>query len=157
MTSSDKANEDAIFRQFQKCRQLLPDEYLSIHDTKYVANRTAGGTENNIASVLESWMHKKVATSAVTQPEIILEPEADPGFTRGSGLNYEKFMRHEHVNTLDGIEECVRYFFDDVTAERFSLSAKSFSLYSFLIAAPPNRKRSGNFLEKSCKQPNPSL
>ena len=259
MTSADKANEDAIFRQFPKYRQPLPEEYLSIYDREYVANRTAGGLGNNIARALESWMHKKVATSAVSQSEVILELGAGslnhlsweggyasydvvepfqklldtssnlglvrhtysqlseipyeaqydriisvavlehlldlpteiarsglclrengrfcagvpseggwlwkmawkygtgPGFTKRTGLDYEKLMRHEHVNTVDEIEECVRYFFDEVTRERFPLPAKSFSLYSFFIATRPNRKRCESFLEKSCKQRNPSL
>lgn len=31
MTSADEASEEAIFRQFPKYRQPLPDEYLSIY------------------------------------------------------------------------------------------------------------------------------
>ena len=158
MTNADKVNEDVIFGQFPKCRrQSLPDKYISIYDREYVANLTAGGLGNNIPRVLESWMHKKVATIAVTQSEIIFELGADSRLTKRTGLDYEKLMRHEHVNTADEIEECARYFFDDVTKERFLLLAKSFSLYSFFIAARPNRKRCESFLEKSCNQRNPSL
>ncbi|MEO6421750.1 MAG: hypothetical protein ABIR84_03470 [Candidatus Nitrotoga sp.] len=78
MTSADKASEDAIFRQFPKYHQPLPDGYLSIYDRDYVANRTASGLGNNFARVLESWMHKKAATSAVNQREVILELGAAP-------------------------------------------------------------------------------
>ena len=262
MTQADKADkvsEEAIFRQFPKYRQPLPNEYLSIYDSEYLANRTAGGLGNWIARALEAWMHKKAATSAVAKTEEILElgagslnhlpweddyasydvvepfqklldasanlglvrhiyanlneiPEKQqydriisvavlehlldlptevarsglclrengrfcagvpseggwlwevawkygtgPGFTRRTGLNYEKLMRYEHVNTVDEIEECIRYFFENVTMERFPLPAKSFSLYSFFIAARPNKERCKNYLEKACKQRNPSL
>ena len=259
MIHSDKTSEGAIFGQFPKHRQPLPDEYLSIYDSEYVANRTAGGFGNRVARTLESWMHKKVATSAVTQSEAILELGAgslnhlpweggyasydvvEPfqklldtssnlglvrhtyaqlsevpdesqydriisvavlehlldlpteiarsglylrengrfcagvpsegswlwkmawkygtgvGFTWRTGLDYEKLMRHEHVNTVDEIEECLRYFFDDVTKERFPLPAKSFSLYSFFIADRPNRKRCEDFMQKACKHPNRSM
>lgn len=57
MTSADEASEEAIFRQFPKYRQPLPDEYLSIYDIEYVANLTVRGLVNNIARVLESWIH----------------------------------------------------------------------------------------------------
>ncbi|MEO6421751.1 MAG: hypothetical protein ABIR84_03475 [Candidatus Nitrotoga sp.] len=80
-----------------------------------------------------------------------------PRLTKRTGLGYEKLMRHEHVNTVDEIEACLRYFFDDITRKRFPLPAKSFSLYSFFIATRLNRKRCESFMEKSCKQRNPLL
>ncbi|RFC36167.1 MAG: hypothetical protein DID92_2727743727 [Candidatus Nitrotoga sp. SPKER] len=39
----------------------------------------------------------------------------------------------------------------------FPLPAKSFNLYSFLIAVRPNRQRCESFLEKLCKQRSLSL
>lgn len=254
MTNTDKASESSIFRQFPKHRQPLPNEYLSIYDSEYLANRTSGGIGNWIARKLESWMHKKAATSAVIQSESILEigagslnhlhweegyasydvvepfqklldtssnlglirkmyghlseiPEnqqydriisvavlehlldlpteiarsglhlrdngrfcagvpseggwlwkmawkygTGPGFTKRTGLNYEKLMRYEHVNTVDEIEECIRYFFGNVTMERFPLPAKSLSLYSFFMASHPNKERCKKFLEDPRKQ-----
>ncbi|MEQ1835230.1 MAG: hypothetical protein ABL862_02090 [Candidatus Nitrotoga sp.] len=33
-----------------------------------------------------------------------------PGFTRRTGLGYEKLMWHEHVNTVDEIKARLRFF-----------------------------------------------
>lgn len=259
MTHTDIATEETLFRKFPKHRPPLPNEYLSIYDSEYLANRTAGGLGNWIARKLESWMHKKTANSAAIKSEAILEigagslnhlrwedgyasydvvepfqklmdtssnlglirhtyahlseiPEehqydriisvavlehmldlpteialsglklrengrfcagvpseggwlwkmawkygTGPGFTKRTSLSYEKLMQYEHVNTVDEIEECIRYFFGNVTMERFPLPAKSFSLYSFFIAIRPNKDRCEDFLKKTCMQSNPSL
>ena len=259
MTQTHLASDATLFKQFPKHRQQLPNEYLSIYDSEYLANRTAGGIGNWIARTLETWMHKKTAISAIIQSEAILEigagsgnhlrwedgyasydivepfqklldtssnlglvrhtyihlseiPEKQqydriisvavlehlldlpteialsglhlrengkfcagvpseggwlwkmawkygtgPGFTKRTGLDYEKLMQYEHVNTVDEIEECIRYFFENVTIDRFPLPAKSFSLYSFFIATRPNKERCEIFLEEACKQRNLSL
>jgi len=53
-------------------------------------------------------------------------------FKRRTGLDYAVVMRHEHVNTAQEIEACVRYFFADVTVKRFPLPFKPLSLYTFV-------------------------
>jgi hypothetical protein len=248
MTNLDKATGEASFLSiFPKQRLPLPTEYLSIYDSEYLSNRTAGGLANRIGRALESWMHKKVAGSAVNASETILElgagslnhlpweknyasydvvepwkdvldsssnlalirhtysdigevPEKSlydrvisiavlehlldlpkqiahsglhlfdggkfcagipsegalfwkiawkygtgPGFKKRTGLDYEIVMQHEHVNTADEIEKCIRYFFDDVRIQRFPLPAKSLSLYTFIDAARPNKDRCKRF------------
>lgn len=248
MTHFDKVGEEASFLgRFPKHRSSLPTEYLAVYDSEYLANRTAGGLANRIARALESWMHKKVAGSATTMSEAVLElgagslnhlpwegnyasydvvepykrlldsssnialvrhtysdisevPEkalydrvisiavlehlldlpkeiansglrlldggrfcagipseggllwkmawkygTGPGFKRRTGLDYETVMQHEHVNTADEVEKCIRYFFDDVRIQRFPLPAKSLSLYTFIEAARPNKDRCRSF------------
>lgn len=39
-----------------------------------------------------------------------LESMALARFTRRTGLGYEKLMWHEHVNTIDEIKACLRFF-----------------------------------------------
>jgi hypothetical protein len=251
MTQTVNKIAGTLFKQFPKSRQPLPLEYLSIYESEYLANRTAGGIGNSIARILESWMHKKVANSVVIQSESILEIGAGslnhlrwensyanydivepfqklietspnlrfvrhkykhinevaewqqydriisiavlehlldlpreialsglilkeggkfcagipseggwlwkmawkygtgPGFARRTGLDYEKLMKYEHVNTVDEIEECIRFFFGSVAMERFPLQVKSFSLYSFFVATNPNKERCENYLKQT--------
>ena len=67
-------------------------------------------------------------------------------FRRRTGLDYAVMMRHEHVNTADEIESCVRYFFNDVSLFRFPIRTRSLSLYSFVLATGPDRGRCSQFL-----------
>lgn len=248
MTTSSAPGQAIPFPQYPKRRSLLPQEYVDIFDKEYVANRTRGGVANKIARSLESWMHRKVAATASTNREGILELGAGslnhlpwensyeaydvvepfrklldasdslslvrdafgqlsevpaerhyqrivsvavlehmldlpmeialasqhlhaggifcagvpseggwlwemawrygtgPAFHRRTGLDYAKVMQHEHVNTVDEIEACVRYFFEEVTVERFPLNAKSLSLYTFLRAGRPRQQICAAFL-----------
>jgi hypothetical protein len=67
-------------------------------------------------------------------------------FRRRTGLDYAVLMRHEHVNTADEIESCVRYFFRDVSIARFPMQTRSLSLYTFLRAAIVDKDRCAGFL-----------
>lgn len=67
-------------------------------------------------------------------------------FRRRTGLDYAVMMRHEHVNTADEIESCVRYFFNDVSLYRFPTGMRSLSLYTFVAATGANRARCSQFL-----------
>jgi SAM-dependent methyltransferase len=67
-------------------------------------------------------------------------------FRRRTGLDYAVMMRHEHVNTADEIESCVRYFFDDVSLVRFPIGLRSLSLYTFVLATGARRARCAQFL-----------
>ena len=69
-----------------------------------------------------------------------------PAFRRRTGLDYAVMMRHEHVNTADEIESCVRYFFRDVSLFRFPIRMRSLSLYSFVLATGAHRARCAQFL-----------
>lgn len=69
-----------------------------------------------------------------------------PAFRRRTGLDYATVMHHEHVNTVDEIEDCVRYFFEEVSVVRFPLNAKALSLYTFLRASHPIQPRCVDFL-----------
>jgi SAM-dependent methyltransferase len=68
-------------------------------------------------------------------------------FRRRTGLDYAVMMHHEHVNTADEIESCIRYFFRDVSIARFPLPALSLSLYTFLSATGADKERCARFLE----------
>ena len=46
------------------------------------------------------------------------------------GLDYELFVKHEHINTADEIETVLEYFFKDVECKVFGLS-KSISFYRY--------------------------
>ena len=70
-----------------------------------------------------------------------------PAFRRRTGLDYAVMMRHEHVNTAEEIESCIRYFFRDVSIARFPLPTRHLSLYTFLRAAGADKERCARFLE----------
>ncbi|NDU92664.1 MAG: methyltransferase domain-containing protein [Ferrovum sp.] len=57
-----------------------------------------------------------------------------PAFKRRTGLDYAVLMRHEHVNTAQEIEACIRHCFTDVTIKRFPLPFRPLSLYTFVEA-----------------------
>lgn len=63
-----------------------------------------------------------------------------------TGLDYGILVRHEHINTVDEIEEVVRCFFADVKMRRFPLEAKHLSLYTCLEASNPRRDDCENFV-----------
>ncbi len=60
-----------------------------------------------------------------------------PAFRRRTGLDYAVLMHHEHVNTAQEIEACIRHFFSDVTVKRFPTPFKTLSLYTFIEARGP--------------------
>jgi hypothetical protein len=57
-------------------------------------------------------------------------------FHRKYGLDYQVFMRHEHVNTADEIEAVLRAFFSEVECSVFGLS-KRWAFYRFYICRRP--------------------
>jgi hypothetical protein len=61
------------------------------------------------------------------------------GFKMRTGLDYELFMKYEHVNKAREIESVVKYFFKDVKVIRFPLPLFHFSLYSVIIAKEKNQ------------------
>jgi SAM-dependent methyltransferase len=67
-------------------------------------------------------------------------------FRRRTGLDYAVMMRHEHVNTAEEIENCVRYYFHDVAMVRFPIQLRFLSLYTFVLATGPHRTRCSQFL-----------
>lgn len=71
-----------------------------------------------------------------------------PGFRKRTGLDYEVLMRFEHVNTVDEIEESIRYFFEDVEIIRFPLQVKDFSFYTAIVATRPIRMRCEQYLKE---------
>ena len=51
-------------------------------------------------------------------------------------LDYSVLMKYEHVNTVDEIHAVIKYFFKDVSVNRFGCG-KHFSLYTFFLAKNP--------------------
>lgn len=78
-------------------------------------------------------------------------------FRRRTGLDYAPMMRYEHVNTVDEIENCIRYFFRDVAIARFPLPARSLSLYTFLRATGADKERCARFLEYRRREVAPEI
>jgi hypothetical protein len=72
-----------------------------------------------------------------------------PGFKKRTGLDYGVLMRYEHVNTVDEIEECIRYFFAEVKLVRFPVVFKDISLYTVFFASQPFQTRCEQFLNES--------
>ena len=60
------------------------------------------------------------------------------------GLDYGLLMKHEHVNTVDEIEEALEYFFKDVECKVFGLS-KSISFYRFYECRNPRNDKCREF------------
>ena len=51
-----------MFENYPKKRIELPDKIRDIYDSHYKSNREGATTASNLASKLEQWMHKKVAS-----------------------------------------------------------------------------------------------
>ncbi|MCW7472046.1 hypothetical protein CH354_16065 [Leptospira levettii] len=62
------------------------------------------------------------------------------GFKIRTGLDYELFMKYEHVNNAHEIESVVRYFFRNVVVYRFPFPFFHFSLYSVIVAKEVNEE-----------------
>lgn len=54
-----------------------------------------------------------------------------------NGLDYGHLMRHEHVNTAEEIITLVKYFFSEVSVERFPLPFHHLSFYVHIEAKNP--------------------
>ena len=61
------------------------------------------------------------------------------------GLDYGAIMRHEHVNTDQEILSLLRYFFREVSVDRFPLDSRHLSLYVTAIAREPYLDRCLHF------------
>ncbi len=66
-------------------------------------------------------------------------------FRKRYGLNYDVFMRHEHVNSAQEITDVVRYFFKSVQRKVFGLHPW-LSVYQFFNCASPNIERCQAYL-----------
>ena len=62
-------------------------------------------------------------------------------------LDYSVLMKHEHVNTVDEVQEVIRYFYKDVSVSRFGVG-KHFSFYSFILAHNPDIERCKQYQSK---------
>ena len=60
-------------------------------------------------------------------------------FRKRYGLDYEKIMRHEHINTADEIEQILKYYFKNVKMSLFGIS-KEFAFYRYYVCDTPRRK-----------------
>lgn len=69
-------------------------------------------------------------------------------FKLRTGLNHELLMRYEHVNSVDEIEYCIRYFYSDVTCSRYPLHLKHASLYTVFRATSPDLDRCREYLHR---------
>lgn len=58
-------------------------------------------------------------------------------FKLRTGLDYEKLIRFEHINTVDEIEGVIRAFFAKVKVKRFPLPTKHLSFYTYFEAEDP--------------------
>ena len=63
------------------------------------------------------------------------------------GLDYERIMRYEHVNTADEIEAVLKYFFARVSWRVFGLN-RMFSFYRFYECHALDRGRCAAFLKE---------
>lgn len=69
------------------------------------------------------------------------------GYYLRNKLSYKVLMEHEHINNIDEILAIVKYFFTEVTVQRFPLPGKHFSLYTYVEAKGPDLKRAKAYLE----------
>jgi len=57
-------NIQEVLRKFPKQRPTLPKEYQEIYDQHFNENRNGLTKISKLSSKVESWLHKKVATTA---------------------------------------------------------------------------------------------
>ena len=62
-------------------------------------------------------------------------------FRLRTGLDYSIVMRHEHLNSLEEVEQVVHWFFKDVKTYRFPLRFLHLSLYTVFLAKGVHRER----------------
>lgn len=68
-------------------------------------------------------------------------------YKRRTGLDYAIVMRHEHVNNVNEIISCIRYFFRESTINRFPLPSGNLSLYTVIKASSVDIKRCEQFIK----------
>jgi hypothetical protein len=73
------------------------------------------------------------------------------GFKIRTGLDYSILMKYEHVNNIEEIEYCFKYFFNDVSIKRFPFFFKHLSLYTFIVAHRPKKRKILYFLKNRNK------
>lgn len=78
----------APFQQFPKVRPELPDDIAGIYERHYRENRSGGSPAASIASKMESWLHKKVA-SDVVHPSVEPVSTLEIGAGTLNQLDYE--------------------------------------------------------------------
>jgi hypothetical protein len=61
------------------------------------------------------------------------------------GLKFEPFMKYEHVNTAEEIEDILKYFYENISCKVFGLS-KSLSLYRFYACSNPSIDKCEKYL-----------
>ncbi len=66
-------------------------------------------------------------------------------FRLRTGLSYEPYIRHEHVNLAEEVIAIVGYFFQRLEFQRFPLPMKHLSLYTALRASCPYLDRCAAF------------
>jgi 2-polyprenyl-3-methyl-5-hydroxy-6-metoxy-1,4-benzoquinol methylase len=69
------------------------------------------------------------------------------GFRMRTGLDYEVFMKYEHVNNAREIESIIRFFFNDVEVFRYPLPFFHLSFYSVIVAKSVNQMALNQYLE----------
>jgi hypothetical protein len=69
------------------------------------------------------------------------------GFRMRTGLDYEVFMKYEHVNNAHEIESIIRYFFNDVEVFRYPFPFFHFSFYTVIVAKSVNQIALNQYLD----------
>jgi hypothetical protein len=65
----DSAEIPDLFAKFPKQRPALPKQIAAIYESHYKSNREGDSAASSVAQKLESWMHKKVASTASKNPD----------------------------------------------------------------------------------------
>lgn len=60
-------------------------------------------------------------------------------FKKRYGLDYERIMRYEHLNTADEIEQILNYYFENVKKSLFGIS-REFAFYRYYECDTPRKK-----------------
>ncbi len=67
-------------------------------------------------------------------------------FKKMYGLQYQVLLDHEHVNTADEIETCLKAFYNKVKVRSFGLN-RTFSFYRYLECTEPNTEAAKKYLD----------
>ena len=115
----------SLFPQFPKVRAVLPKAYQDIYEKEYKINRNGESIVTKLSMKLESWLHKKIASSTiqVNDKQSILEIGAGT-------LNHIKW--EENYNRYDIIEPFGELYKNSPDCDKVS------AIYNSIYEIPSN-------------------
>ncbi len=111
-----------MFEEFPKVRPPLPREIEEIYATHYKSNREGQTLASSLAKIMESWMHKQVASDVINLRNLTTKTTLEIGAGTLNQLRYEPYVGpYDIVEPFENLYKDspflkrVRHIFSDVS------------------------------------------